>query len=694
MDQTTSFEAAHDVAVVDAEPVAPRAPAGSPVVRRLGYQPALDGLRGLALVAIVVYHAELSFAPGAFLSVSTFFTLSGFLITALALGEIGTTGTFSLRGFWSRRFRRLFPAAICATGAILLLAFWFADSSQRARIPGDALASLLYVVNWRFVFSGTSYAAIFQSASPFTHFWTLSIEEQFYLFFPLLLAAVVLVARGSRAVLAAVFGLLVVASTAWSAALVHNGASIDRVYFGTDTRLAEFAAGALFAVWWMRPGRRPVGRVRRAAWSGAIALAAMIALWVVSAQSERLWYSGGLAVYSCITLAVVLGALQPRGPVRQLLGSRPLVWVGTVSYAAYLIHWPVLLWLDRVRGLKPEPRFVVGLALTLLLAGLFTRVVERPIRARRLLSRRQWSLAVPVAVATVVALIAVSAVTAPPDRTTIDFAAAQAHVDALTSGGVPASPEAGDFERYVQRQELLDASTAPRVAFFGDSTALMDGLGVDDWSIRDQFATLAPQAGVTLLGCGLLTGVGQIVKGRKGVVSSDCDDYVARWRAAVTDEHVDIAVVQVGSWDVLDQRLTPDGPWLTIGEDPALDDALRAELDGVVDLLREHVGLVVLINSPDVVAGMVDGRAPTVTYPESDPARMARFREILHQVADQDPHVVVADLHGFLQGRPDQWELRPDGVHPTPATADVIGAWLGPEIRRLWDADRSSTSGD
>lgn len=678
-----SASAPVDVVAVETDEL--RAPTVN-TTARLSYQPALDGLRGLALLAIVVYHAELRFAPGAFLSVSTFFTLSGFLITALALSEFASAGTFSLRNFWNRRFRRLLPAAICAIGAILLLSFSLADSTQRNQIAGDALASLLYVANWRFIFSGASYGAMFQSPSPFTHFWTLSIEEQFYFVFPLILAGAFFVARGSARVLAVVFGALVVGSTIWSATLMHNGAPIDRVYFGTDTRLAELVAGALLALWWMSR-KRPTFGARTAAYLGAGALALMLLLWAVSHQSQRLWYWGGLTVYACVTLAVILAALQPRGPVRRLLSVRPLVWVGTVSYAAYLIHWPVLLWLDRTAGLRPQTRFVVGLTVTLVLAGLFTRFVERPIRVGKRLPRRLGALAV----LTVIALIAASAVSAPPDETTVDFAAVQAEVDALTSpGGAPPS-ESSEFDQYVHRQELLAETTAPRVAFFGDSTALMSGLGFDAWTAEDDFATLAPQSGVALQGCGLLTGIDQIFRGQQVDVESECDNYLDKWRAAVTDAQVDIAVVQVGPWEVLDQRLTPDGPWLTIGEDRELDDVLRSTLETNVAVLREHVDLVVLVAPPDIMPGMVDGRPPTVPFPESDPARMERFRELIRDVAGQHPNLLVADMPAFLQTQPDQWQLRPDGVHPTPETADTIGDWLGPEIRRLWDLDQVSS---
>ena len=226
---------------------------------RLAYEPSLDGLRGLALMAIIVYHSGLDWAPGAFLSVSTFFTLSGFLITALLLAEHQRDGGISLRQFWSRRLRRLLPASVAVIAAITAAAIWFADSTQLARLRGDALASLAYVANWRFIATGDSYAAGFESPSPFTHFWTLAIEEQFYVALPLLVVLVLAVARGSRRMLSVVFIALTVASLLWSMHLESSGATTDRLYFGTDVRCAELFAGALLAVWWMRRDD-PLGR--------------------------------------------------------------------------------------------------------------------------------------------------------------------------------------------------------------------------------------------------------------------------------------------------------------------------------------------------------------------------------------------------------------------------------------------------
>jgi len=161
----------------------------------------------------------------------------------------------------------------------------------------------------------------------------------------------------------------------------------------------------------------------------------------------------------------------------------------------------------------------------------------------------------------------------------------------------------------------------------------------------------------------------------------------------VTDAHVDIAVVQLGPWDVLDQQLTPGGRYQTIGKDAELDGALESTLQRDVNLLLDHVSLVVLIAPPEIMPGMVDERPPTVAFPESDPARMARFRQIVGEVADRTAHVAVADLNAYVQAQPNPWRLRPDGVHTSVDTAKEVGDWLGPEIVRLHQLDEASSGG-
>lgn len=640
------------------------APTRTPRPVGMAYSAPLDGLRGLALAAIVVYHAGVGAAPGAFLSVSTFFTLSGFLITALLLGEHERDGGVSLRGFWSRRLRRLMPAALAAIVAITLAAALLADSTQLARLRADALAALAYVANWRFIAVGDTYGAGFDSPSPFTHFWTLAIEEQFYIVLPLVVVAILALGRGSRRAVAAGLAVVAAGSLAWSVLLESRGASTDRLYFGTDVRSAELLAGALLAVWWMRrrdpwpPGLRRWVRV-----AAPVALAVMVASWLTAELTDRRFYQGGLVLYSGLTLVVVLGCLEGTGPVARVLGWRPLVWIGTVSYAAYLVHYPLLIWMGSYLSWPAWVRLAVAVPVILGIAAVSARLLERPIRRGAWLrspARAAWS-ALGAALATLLAVLLVGTAVAPEERLDLDAAER--------------------WQRALQEEMAERDPDAPKVAMFGDSSALMTSRGLDE------FARLNPERmsfnpGWTALGCGLLTEGDRVIRGELVPPDEECRGWEQRWAAASEEHPSDLAVVQLGPWEVVDQQLSPGGEILTIGEDPEVDGAIRAALLRAVDVLRADNGTVVLLAPPDIEVGRVDGRSPPSPYDESDPERMERFREIVTDVARDRPDVEVIDLQPWFAARDDR-RLRPDGVHLTDETTHELSAWLAPRLLEL-----------
>jgi peptidoglycan/LPS O-acetylase OafA/YrhL len=225
------------------------------------YDPALDGVRALAVLAVLLFHAEIPGAPGGFLGVSTFFTLSGFLITRLLLAELARTGTIDLGRFWTRRFRRLMPASLLGLAVVLALAHLTTDPTALGRLRGDVFSALAYASNWRFMQTAESYFGIFEDPSPVQHFWSLSIEEQFYLLYPLIVLALwrrrADVGRG----LAVPIGALTIAGAAAGVALTTSGASQARVYYGTDTRAPELLVGALLALWMTQRDRGAPSRL-------------------------------------------------------------------------------------------------------------------------------------------------------------------------------------------------------------------------------------------------------------------------------------------------------------------------------------------------------------------------------------------------------------------------------------------------
>src|SRR6476469_8690568 len=262
------------------------APAAS-TAAPLAHQPSLDGIRALAVIAVMLFHAGNTYATAGFIGVDVFLVLSGFLITLLLLRELRSTGRVAFGAFWMRRARRLLPALILVLLAVAIFGAFVATDDEALGLRGDLLGSLFYVQNWRFVLSGASYFTQFGSPSPLRHMWSLAIEEQWYLVWPLMLFGIMaLTRRNLRAVVAIILG-LAAGSALLMAALYHQGGDSSRAYYGTDTRAQALLVGAALAVLFtMRT--TPWSRAATVAFQivGAIGLASLA--WVVVERSERL----------------------------------------------------------------------------------------------------------------------------------------------------------------------------------------------------------------------------------------------------------------------------------------------------------------------------------------------------------------------------------------------------------------------
>lgn len=356
---------------------------GTPSARSIAYQPSLDGLRAIAVVAVLLYHSDFAAARGGFLGVSVFFTLSGYLITSLLLGEQARTGRIAPGRFWARRFRRLAPASLAAIALVVATARWWATTSQEQSLVGDAWAALALVANWRFVVADQSYAELF-NADPSTllHFWSLAVEQQVYLVYPIVMMGVLAVARRRRWLTPTLLSALAGASLV---SLVLTG-DRDVAYYGTHTRAAEFLVGALLATVpasWLGA----VELRRRLVAVGWVALGGLGVLVATTDQQVGWLYRGGFPVLGLVWSALIAGALVP-GSLRSTLSWRPLVAVGAVSYGVYLYHWPVYLALDPDRvGVDGPALFAVRVAVTAGLAIASYRWLERPVRERRWLTR-------------------------------------------------------------------------------------------------------------------------------------------------------------------------------------------------------------------------------------------------------------------------------------------------------------------
>ncbi len=633
--------------------------------RRLRYWPALDGLRGLSVVAVLAFHGQLPWASGGYLGVSAFFTLSGFLITSLLIAELASTGRVDLKAFWARRCRRLLPAGLAGL-ALILVTTAVAPELGIPGLRGDVFAAVTDVANWRFVVDGTSYADLFRSSSPVQHYWSLAIEEQFYLLFPLGCAVAAIVAkRRWRTALAVGAATLLTLSVVLSVLLHDPGSDPARVYYGTDTRAAELLVGVLLAIAVARRGNH-ARSVLLPAPVPLIALGVLLVAWATVPQSAPWLHGGGLLGHAVVTALVVAGCTTAGG-VARVPGTAPLQALGRVSYGVYVYHWPVFLWLSPDRtGLPTAPLFGLRVAVTLALAQASFVFLERPIRAgARLTAWRPFVVAPGAAVAVSIAVLALP-LTPPHD---IDFDAAQ---QALISSADRATVEPEPVIAQLT-DPTIPAPPEIVVVPVGDSTAVMTMLGVARRA--HETGALRLVDGMLRLGCSVGRGGERQADRMEPVPDEECD-----WEALLppvldAPSGANVAVVQYGPWDITG-RLLPGDDMLRHPGDPVYDEFLLGEMAALTDLLRSHDLLVVWLTAPRVGNPWTD---PSANHPE----RTDRYNELVRSLARLRPGVRIVDLAAYVHSLPggeDDRVLRPDAVHFSQESSYEVSAWILPAL--------------
>ncbi len=605
----------------------------------LAHVPALDGLRGLAVLGVLAFHAGA--LRGGFLGVDLFFVLSGYLITALLLAEHATAGRIDLRAFWVRRARRLLPALLALMPAIALYAAIFARPRELAAVRRDALATLGYVSNWASIVAGRSYWSLFTAPSPLEHTWSLAIEEQFYLAWPLLLRfAMRGAARPARRTLALAAGLgAVSAASLW---LRWNPLDGSRAYLGTDTRGAAILAGcALAAVLHDGEGARPFrARARRRAGTvGALAAMVLAAAWTFADGERALLYRGGFwATEACVVALLVAALRAPKSAVARALAWGPLRSVGAVSYGVYLWHWPLFVVLTPARtGLDGLALAGLRVGLTFAAAAASYRWIEQPVRREGFPTKHP---AVLVAAAMVAAAAAVM------------FATRGAPTASTQSAGWPAAPRG-----------------AKRVLVLGDSVAT---------SLGEVLAGIAAEGPLSVAvrgveDCSILESRYRTLSlSRFPHVGGSCD---RRWAEQVAALRPDVTVVLLGGGFFAPAQI--DGGWRSAC-DPRWDAAFRERLVADLRTLDAYSPHIVLATAP-YPAGIWAGV-------EWVP-RVACYQRVLREAAAAVPGVVVADLAAVAcpapgcDRDPRYARLRDDGLHYAAPGALPVARWLLPLLR-------------
>jgi peptidoglycan/LPS O-acetylase OafA/YrhL len=357
----------------------PKPVANAPHIR---YRPGLDGLRALAVVAVFVYHSRIDWLPGGFLGVDLFFVLSGYLITSLLLVEWEARNRIDLRRFWLRRARRLLPALVVVVLGTLVLSAIFARQDL-AHTRSDVLGSIFYYANWHEIVANRSYFNVAGNPSLLQHTWSLAVEEQFYIVWPLVLVPCLVLLGRKRLPMIVIAGVAASAALMW---ILYNPDDPSRVYFGTDTRAFLLLMGILLALVW--PWIQRLDRALPALeLLGVAALVGTILLFRNMHDFDPTLYRGGdLAAAFCFV--VLIGAVaHPRTGIGEAFGVAPLRWVGERSYGIYLWHWPIIVLFAGVNT-RPSLGIVTAEAVIVLAAATLSfRYVEQPIRTGSLQRR-------------------------------------------------------------------------------------------------------------------------------------------------------------------------------------------------------------------------------------------------------------------------------------------------------------------
>jgi peptidoglycan/LPS O-acetylase OafA/YrhL len=664
------------------------------------YAPGLDGIRALAVFAVVCYHlgttSGVDVLPGGFLGVDIFFVLSGYLITSLLIAEARKHGRISIKQFYLRRARRLLPALY----ALLLIvggigAIWLPQ--QAARLRGDLLAALGYATNWWLVAQNSSYFTTLGDRPPLlTHLWSLAVEEQYYLIWPLILIVFFAIKARRRLMLTIVLA-GVAASTIAAWVLYDPYADPSRVYYGTDTRALAPLLGAALAIAvqpWKHRSRLP-RRARHLL--DVLGVGALLALTVIAAvlrDTDDALYRGGFLVIAALGAIVVGVGGHPGTALGEMLGTQPLRWIGERSYAIYLWHWPVCV-LTRPGVDVPITGWanaILRIALALLLAEISYHLIETPIRRNGFLAPLR---AAPKAK---LAHSVTASRRAPVFRTAFLAVALVAGGSAvglqLSAAGAPVAGGPIDAGPDLSLGPLVTQSSAPsasasaslgpplakgaKVAFFGDSQGhtLLLNKPVDLGKTINAIDS-------TIEGCGVVLGRIEDQKSHERRNLNNCSSWPSTWASRVHTVRPAVAVIMIGAWDVFDLGL--DSGNLTFAS-AGWDAYFIQQISQGIDILRNGGATVAISLLPCYAATRPDSVGVGAGWwpQRSERVRTSHVNDLLRQTAatyadrvftlDPPPEFCTDPVIG--KSDPYRW----DGIHYSKPGAQHYFRWVLPQL--------------
>jgi peptidoglycan/LPS O-acetylase OafA/YrhL len=607
------------------------------VIRRL---PGLDGLRGIAVLAVIIYHADVSLLVGGFLGVDVFFVLSGFLITSLLIDELTKTNTVDRARFYMRRIRRLMPALFLVLFfSVLVSGLFVLDAAYHVR--RDLPWAMTFVLNWSYLFFEQSYFVNISRPPLLQHLWSLSVEEQFYVIWPIMLIGLYKVKIGNLSPRTKIFiasSVLAIASTAWMVHLsVANGFPIpndpSRVYFGTDTHAMGLLVGcAAAALWRSERLNERLTPDRAAAMNGLglLSIAGLAYFFLFVSELNEFLYRGGFLVLSILTAILVVIAAHPGLKFGQRLGNPVLKWFGDRSYGIYLWHWPIFVLMRSGIDIQwPDPiAFVVKVSIVLVIADLSYRYVEMPIRNGAIGSRLSvWRAA---------------GVPRPQARTLMTTAVTVVVLSASLVGmyRVPA-PDAGNL-----------TGIGGITAIDEDPVAVVEPVAVAEGEPllnAQQAVTLQNEIQAKIppvvFGDSVVLGARESLKAVMGQISID---------AAVSRQPEEIAERIRTRRD--ERRLGPDVV-IHMGTNGIVQEE---DLKPILEELRDRNRVVV-----------VNVRVPRVW--------MKPTNQMIESLVVQYPNVRLADWNAASKGK--KGYFAPDGVHLTKTGAKVFGTLVNETLR-------------